>query len=186
MLIGLLMIGCSSGSPLKLYTLEKSQINKSFVDRRYSKNSIKIAFVKSIKQRSGYKMHYSYSRLDYGTYHDSQWSNDIGKLLEANIVESLGDTHLFRVVLPYNSNIDTDYELKSYIYDFSHHIRGKKSSAVVSIQFNLVDKRSGYLIKSKKFNYSEPTLTINAQGYSEATNRIIGRMDRDLIRFIQK
>jgi len=91
---------------------------------------------------------------------------------------------MFRAVLPYTSSLHENYRLESSIFDFSHHIRGASSFAVVSIQFTFISVDTGRLIKSRRFTYREPTTTTDAKGYADATNKIMERLSSDLLRWL--
>ena len=90
-------------------------------------------------------------------------------------------SRIFKAVLPYESTAGEDLRLESIVFDFSHHVRGEASFAIVSIQMNLINTDSGKLIKTKRFSYKEQTQTLDARGYVEATNRAMGRLSRDLV-----
>ena len=176
--------GCSSKQPpLKVYTLS-AQVSNSPSHRYYRGQTIRVSYSRSIKEKASYKMRYSYAASEQGTYQNSQWSNNLGRLLQGVLIESLERSHMFKAVLPYTSTLREDYRLESSIFDFSHHVRGEASYAIVSIQFNLIDIGTGRLLKSRRFTYKEPTVTTDAKGYVEATNRIMTRLSSDLLRWL--
>ena len=75
----------------------------------------------------------------------------------------------------------TPTEPESNIFAFEHQVRGEASHSIVSIQFTLIDADTGKLVKSKRFSYKEPTISTDAQGYANATNRAIEKLSRELI-----
>ena len=176
--------GCSSTQPpLKIYTLKAESVPHS-PSKQYHTKILKVAYTGSIKERFSDMMHFSYSSAEQGEYQNSQWSNDVGMLLQGVLVEALSSSGLFKTVLSYNSSVAEDYRLESTLFAFSHSIRGTYSYAVVSIQFNLIDIQSGRLLKSRRFSYREDTETTDAKGYVEATNRIMTKLSRDLLQWI--
>jgi len=40
-------------------------------------------------------------------------------------------------------------------------------------------------VKSKRFSYTEPTPSVDAQGYAKATNRVMRRLGKDLVAWIK-
>jgi cholesterol transport system auxiliary component len=126
-------------------------------------------------------MSYSYGSSERGEYLNSQWANNTGKLIQGNIIETLVQSKIFKAVLPYRSTANEELRLESTIFDFSHHVRGEASYAVVSMQFSLINTDSGKLIKTRRFSYKENTQTLDARGYVEATNRAMSRLGRDLV-----
>jgi cholesterol transport system auxiliary component len=151
----------------------------------YKDKSIKVSFPQSIKEPMSEKMQFSYAANDKGTYQNSQWSNDMNRLLQGVLIEVLDRSRLFKVVLSDMSTLQESYRLESTVFDFEHQVRGKDSYAVVSIQFTLINADTGRLAKSKRFSYQERTPTIDAKGYAIATNRIMIRLSDDLLKWIQ-
>jgi len=180
----LLFTGCSSKqSMLKVYTLDTPEITE-ISKSPFRNKTIKVSFPQTLKDKISHKMRYSYSINEQGAYLNSQWSNNIGKLLQGNVIQALEQSQLFKGVLPYESTAGEDYRLESTIFDFSHHVREPSSHAVVSIQFALINTYSGQLIKTKRFSYREATSSIDAQGYVKASNIAVDKMNRDLIKWL--
>ena len=177
--------GCSlkEAAPLKVYTLNSGNVTPvTYSDHR--NKTIKVSYPQTLKEQLSNKMNYSYSSSERGEYQNSQWSNNAGKLIQGNIIQILVQSRTFKAVLPYESTAGEDLRLESSVFDFSHHIRGEASYAVVSIQFSLINTFSGKLIKTKRFSYKENTPTLDAKGYVEATNRAMVRLSRDLVAWL--
>ena len=183
LLVSLLMIsGCSvkEAVPLKVYTLDAGSISP-VSHSNHRGQTIKVSYPQTLKDTLTNGMAYSYSSSERGMYQNSQWSNNAGKLLQGNIIQILTQSRVFKAVLPYESTAGEDLRLESIVFDFSHHVRGEASFAIVSIQMNLINTDSGKLIKTKRFSYKEDTQTLDARGYAEATNRAMSRLSRDLV-----
>lgn len=182
----LFITACSSkvAAPMHTYSLKTVDITHE-TSKKHHQQTIKVSFPQTLKEKLSNKMSYSYSVNDRGVYLNSQWSNNSGKLIQGNIIETLVKSRLFKAVLPYESTAGEDLRLESNIFDFSHHVRGNASYAVVSIQFSLIDTDTGKLIKTKRFSYKEDTQTIDAKGYVEATQRAMGRLSKDLVRWLR-
>ncbi len=151
----------------------------------YRNKTIKVSFPQALKEKISAKMHYSYSLSQRGVYQNSQWSNNIGKLLQGSIIQILDESRLFKAVLPYESTAGEDYRLESTLFDLSHYVRGDASYAVVSIQFALIDSYTGKLLKTRRFSYKEDTPTVDAKGYVEATQKIMNHLGRDLVAWLR-
>jgi len=184
MIILLFVHGCGTSQPaLRTYTLYSRNVTAPH-RTTYRDATIKVAYPRSVKEKESNKMYYSYSSAERGAYQNSRWSNTLNLLLQGVLVDALVQSKNFKAVLPYTSSLSEDYRLESYIFAFSHSVRGSSSYAIVSLQFNVIDNRTGSLVKSKKFNYREPTPTIDAEGYVKATNTIMARLSRDLLRWL--
>jgi len=187
LLLGVLLLsGCSfkEAPVMKVYTLATPPV-AAVSSARYRNKILKVSYPVALNAKLGDEMHYSYSLSDRGTYLNSRWSNDVGRLLQGNIIQVLSQARLFKVVVPYASDVKENLRLEATIFDFSHHVRGEASYAIVSIQFTLMDAETGKLLKARRFSYREATPTIDAKGYVEATNRIMAKLSQDLIAWLR-
>jgi len=152
---------------------------------KYRHKIVKVSYPVALGEKLNDAMYYSYSLSDRGEYLNSRWSNDAGKMVQGFLIQTLTRAKLFKVAVPVMSELEENFRLESTLFDFSHHIRGEASYAVLSLQFMLVDAESGHLLKTHRFSYREPTRTLNAKGYAEAINRIMVKLSRDLITWLR-
>lgn len=181
-LIGLL--GCTKEPALKVYSLD-TPIVSAMHGNTYKNKSIKVTYPQSLKDKVSQKMNFSYSSIDSGNYQNSEWSNNMRKILQGIFIEVLDESKLFKVVLSNTSSVKEEYRLESMIFAFHHRVRGEESHAVVSIQFNLINTETGRLVKSKRFNYKEATPTTDAKGYVNATNVAVSKLSKDLVAWLR-
>jgi cholesterol transport system auxiliary component len=182
----LFVSGCAmkEAPPMNYYSLKISDV-PVVTHSKYRNKVLKVSYPKPLTEKLTDKISFSYSSSDRGVYQNSQWSNTLENLIEGNIITALQQSRLFKAVLPYSSTAGVDLRLESMIYDFSHHVRGDASYAVVSIEFALIDTYTGKLIKTKRFSYREDTRTTDAKGYVEASNKILHRLGVDLITWLK-
>jgi cholesterol transport system auxiliary component len=178
MIIGLL--GCTKEPALKTYSLDISSAGM-VQSNTYKSKSIKVIYPEGLKNKISQKMNFSYSSTESGTYQNSEWSDNMSKLLQGTFIEVLDESQLFKVVLSDASRAKEDYRLESTVFAFEHRVRAKESRAIVSIQFNLINVETGSIVKSKRFTYQEATPTTDAKGYVRATNVALSRLCKDLI-----
>lgn len=181
-LIGL--VGCTKAPALKVYSLDIPPVT-TVQGGAYKNKNIKVTYPQSAREDISQKMDFTYSGSVSGNYQNSEWSNNINKLLQGTVVEVLDNSRLFKVVLLDTSTAEEDYRLESTIFAFHHRVRGTESYAVVSIQFNLINIGTGRLVKSKRFSYTEATPTTDAKGYVSATNAAIAKLSRDLVAWLK-
>jgi cholesterol transport system auxiliary component len=181
-LLGLL--GCTKEPALKVYSLDVSSVGV-VQSSNYKSKSIKVTYPQGMKNKISQKMYFSYSSIDRGMYQNSEWSNNMSKLLQGTFIEVLDESRLFKAVLSDTSTAREDYRLESNIFAFEHKVRGAQSHAIVSIQFNLISVETGRMVKSKRFNYAEATPTTDAKGYVAATNTALSRLSRDLVTWLR-
>ena len=182
MVIGL--VGCSKAPALKVYSLNIPTIEMP-TSHRYGSKTVKVTFPQSLREQMSQKMNFSYSNNDRGTYQNSQWSNNTGKLLQGTFIEVLDNAKVFKAVLSDTTTLKTNYRLESNIFAFEHRVRDTQSHAIISIQFTLINADTGVLVKSKRFSYQEATASINAEGYASATNVAMSRLSSDLVGWLR-
>ena len=182
----LLSAGCAfkQAAPMKTYTIDAGEVPK-VTSAIYKDKVLKVSYPQTLKEKMTDRMSFSYSSSDRGVYQNSEWSNAVEKLVQGSVIEILQQSGMFKAVLPYASTAGEDYRLESLIYDFSHHIRGDDSYAVVSIAFSLIDTHTGKLVKTKRFSYKEETPTVDASGYVAATNVAMHRLANDLVQWLK-
>jgi len=181
-LIGL--VGCTKEPALKLYSLDMPPMS-TVPSSAYKNKNIKVTYPQSAREDISQKMNFTYSSSVSGNYQNSEWSNNMNKLLQGTFVEVLDNSRLFKAVLLDTSTAEEDYRLESTIFAFHHRVRGSESHAIVSIQFNLINIGTGRLVKSKRFSYRESTPTLDAEGYVFATNIAIAKLSRDLVGWLR-
>jgi len=180
------LFGCSikEAPPLNLYTFPSPAIEPvQWVPMQHA--VLIVSYPLALKEPLTYKMAYiDDDNSEYGYYQNSQWSNNVGKMLQGYLIQTLTQTHLFKAVLPDKSSVPEDQRLESTVYDFTHHIKKDSSYAKVSIEFGLIDMHSGKLIKRKRFTYEVPTPTVDAKGYMAATHSALQKLSRDLAQWL--
>ena len=182
--IAVVFIGCSKAPVINVYRLNVPQVQTESTSV-YKDKSIKVSFPQSLKEPMSEKMLFSYAENDRGAYQNSQWSNNLGRILQGTFIEVFDRSRLFKIVLSDMSTLEENYRLESTIFDFEHQVRGRDSYAVVSIQFTLINADTGRLVKSKRFSYQEPTPTTDAKGYAIATDRVIVKLSQDLLQWLK-
>ena len=182
LVIGLL--GCTKEPAMKFYSLKTPSVTP-ISSSHYKNKSIKITYPQSLRNKISQKMNFSYSSIDSGNYQNSEWSNNMSKILQGTFIVVLDESRLFKAVLSDTSTAKEDYRLESHIFAFEHSVRETASNAVVSIQFNLISTQTGRLVKTKRFTYKEPTPTIDAKGYVAATNAAVSKLSKDLVDWLK-
>ena len=173
-------VGCTQAPTMKVYSLKVPPV-QAVASSAYKSKVLKVTFPASLREQMSEKMNFSYSDSDYGTYLNSEWSNNMSKLLQGTMIDILSNSKLFKAVLSDTSTLKENYRLESNIFSFEHQVRGKQSHSVISISFTLIDADTGKLMKSKRFSYAEPTPTVDAKGYALATNKALTHLSQDLL-----
>lgn len=178
------LVGCSKAPVLKVYSLNIPSVGTA-QSSSYRSKSVKVTYPQSLREQMSQKMNFSYSSNDRGTYQNSEWSNDMSKLLQGTFIEVLDNAKLFKVVLSDTTTLKENYRLESNVFAFEHRVRETQSHAIISVQFTLINADTGKLVKSKRFSYREETPSVDAEGYAKATNVAITKLSQDLVGWLR-
>lgn len=178
------LVGCSKAPALKVYSLNVPSVG-TVQSSNYRSKSVKVTYPQSLREQMSQKMNFSYSSNDRGTYQNSEWSNDMSKLLQGTFIEVLDSAKLFKVVLSDTTTLKENYRLESNVFAFEHSVRGTESHAIISVQFTLINADTGKLVKSKRFSYREETPSVDAEGYAKATNVAITKLSQNLVGWLR-
>ena len=181
-----LLSGCAikESKPMAEYTLSANPVSP-LSSSRYKNKTIKVSYPDSLKEKLTRDINYSYSLSERGVYQNSQWSNALPYLVQGSVIEALEQSRLFKGVLPFSSTAYEDYRLESTIYDFSHHVRGEASYAILSMRLTLIDTSTGKMTKTRKFSYKEYTNTVDAKGFVAAANVAMSKLSRDMVAWLR-
>ena len=168
--------------PLKLYRFDTPKVYTK--KHKYKGKTLKVNYPISTKESLSYKMLYSYNNQTIGSYLNSQWAFNKGKLLEGYIINALSKAELFSSVVPYDSIVNEDYRLEVVVNNFYNLVENGKSYAILDIRFTLIDMQENRPIKTKEFRYKEAAPSVDAKGYVEAVNKALEKMANDLIEWL--
>jgi ABC-type uncharacterized transport system auxiliary subunit len=175
--------GCSFKKlkPITLYNLGSPKVTTSF--SKYANKTLKVSYPISTKETLGYKIKYV-NNNQIGYYLNSQWSQDLGTLLQGFVLEALNNTKAFKAALPYNSIVLEDYRLELIVEKFYNLVQNGNSYAVVEIRVNLISLDNNRVLKSKLFSYKVKANKVNAKGYIFALKKALNSFANDLVRWI--
>jgi cholesterol transport system auxiliary component len=177
----LFLIGC--GTTLDVMEHYNLYIKTAPPKSRYQKPiKLKIDMPKFLNRENSLKIFYSYSKMTQDAYLNSQWSDNLSKLLYSQIYKYLDMSNRYKAILGYNSSVYEDEILEITVYDISHHIVDGVSEAIFDVKVARVDRDSNRVINSKRFSYHQQTSSVDAKGFVEATNNLLNRFLRDLSR----
>jgi len=179
----LIFSGCSFKElkPITLYNLGEPIGIKSL--QKYPNKTIKISYPISANEALGYKIKYI-KNGQIGYYLNSQWSEDLGTLLQGFVLNALNKAKVFKAALPYNSIVLEDYRLELIIEKFYNLVQNNNSYAVVEIRVNLIELDNNKVVKSKLFSYKIKANEVNAKGYIFALKKALNNFANDLVGWI--
>lgn len=118
-------------------------------------------------------------------YAFSKWSDTPNRMLSNLFLTSIGDSMIFRAVLPADSRGKTDYVLESSLQQFHQQIHTDGSSSVkVRIGFYFIEVKSGQVKAAREFIVTEKATTSDAKGGVEALNQAALKLDLQLLEWL--
>ncbi len=178
----LFLAGCAFKTlpPLNLYTLEPMKVEAK--KSKYKSKVLKVAYPIALGRELGFKMAFVYESGKSGYYLNSQWQEDIGKLIEYTLITSLEKAKVFKAVVPYNSIVLEDYRLEITVNRLYHKVVTKNNSyAILDVTLNLLDMDKRAIIKHKRFSYQILCQSTNAKGYAKALQEAMNAFVKDVI-----
>lgn len=89
-------------------------------------------------------------------YGDAVWSDNLPKLLQARLIETLENSGRFRAIGDGRERIEGDLELMTHVRSFQVDMAGGAGTARVDLFVKLIDQSSGRLTASRGFEASTP------------------------------
>lgn len=178
-----LFSGCSVTHPVITDYRIDPNVNFSVTPSGCKKRSIKVSPVFSNVSLSSTTMRYSVRRYKEYSYTESAWADTPNRVIANKLVNVLDNSGLFDGVYGYKSSKHGDLVLEMSINEFiqSFSEAEDSSDAKIDISFNLIERKSGKLISSKRFTKEIKTKTLDAQGGVEALNILLGEVLEDTV-----
>lgn len=111
----------------------------------------------------------------------SKWSDKPSKMIQNQIIKYLSNTKNYQYINSSNIHVKNNYQLLSEIENFQQYFRENNSFVEFSIHLYLVSRTDTVY---KKFHYTQPCLTNNAQGAVVAYNQVLQLFVQDLDNWI--
>ncbi len=178
----LLITGCSvKTTTLKSYDLS-SNVNIASL-KVHNNRVLMVNYPVSLDALGSSKIFYKRAGItSYYLY--SQWSSPLNRLIYSQLIKNLTNAHIFKSVIGYNSEANSDVILETQIIDFYHIIDGDKSYADISIKARLINAKNSNIIKEKLFHYRLNVDKLNAKSFIATAKKAIAEFNKDLINFI--
>jgi len=176
-----LLVGCSS-KEIKPYDIYSINDSSKLEQPLHVEKVLKIAKMKSSNQMQSDKIWYKESSVKIDSYFYSKWNTAFTDMLEQNLVNSISRSELFKTTYSRYSKVRADLVLESELIDSVHDI----SSGMVSFGIRLYLIEGSMLKSSKEFIYEEKCSSKDAKGAVEAYEKIIKKLNKDVILWLSK
>ena len=179
----LLVTGCS----VKTTTLNSYDLstNSSISSVKQHKNIVlKVKYPSALDALGSSKIFYKRDGVtSYYLY--SQWSAPLNRLIYSQLVKNLSSSNVFKSVVGYSSEVNSDLILETQIIDFYNVVDGENSYADISIKVRLINTKNEKIVKEKLFHYSLNVDKLNAKSFISTAKEAVEEFNRDLINFLR-
>jgi ABC-type uncharacterized transport system auxiliary subunit len=173
-LLALSMSGCVSSKPIRYYTIEFPAAPT--ITSGAHTESLLVAPVTGPEIFRDTPIAYRIGSNEIGTYQYSQWAQPPVEILQGNLIRVLRATGNYQSVSSLGSTSNGQYVVRGRLYDFEE-VDGASISALVSMEFELYERKSGKVVWSHYYSQSEP---VQGKEMSAIVSALDTNLDRGL------
>ncbi len=119
------------------------------------------------------RMVYLTRRYELESYAKNQWADTPARLFAPLLVQALGQTGVWRAVIPLPSSVRGDYRLDSYGFAVQQEFLQQPSRVRVTVRTQLIDLKESRIVSTRAFEAVEDAPSEDAYGGVLAANRAI-------------
>lgn len=152
-LFAVLLSGCGHPKPIRYYTLQSA--TAPAVSTNAQSVSLLVGTISGAEVFRGSPIAYRIGANEIGTYQYSQWIEPPVILVQSSLIRVLRGTGNFHSVMSLGSATDGPFLVRGRLYDFEE-VDGGSITGLVSMEFELVDRKSGKVVWTHFYSQSEP------------------------------
>ena len=178
-LLGIIFTACTSTrAHVSEYRITPSVEVQALNQGQCSQKSIKVAHTFSSDLYRTLEMNYAQGEYKLDTYTQSQWAVSLNRAVNAQLVNMLNASKLFKTVQVAESRTKNDYVLETNIEDFMQYFDedAQHSVAKVKISMTLIEAKSTKIVASNIFTTEVETQELNAAAGVKALNKALGNV----------
>ena len=187
-ILAALLGGCATQNvpQATIYTLQPDFDIAAEKGRPDSASVLKLAPIRSTRPFTSTRMLYTENGVEQNSYAYSRWSDSPVAMLQLQFTEGLNRSGLFQAVLPPVASAGSDLLLEGVLLDFSLHLDGERTAAVMAIRFLLSDDHRRRVLGSQRFSARVPVDSPGPQAMALALNRASGEILQQLIHWLSQ
>ena len=155
-LLALSLGACGGSKPIRYYTLQIPAAPT--LTANTSSISLAVANVNGAQIFQNEPIAYRIGVNEIGTYQFSQWAEPPVNLVRRRLIRMLRSSGDYQSVVELGSNSAGQYLLRGRLYDFEEVDTGG-ISALVSLEFDLIDRKTGKVVWSHFYSQTDPVPT---------------------------
>jgi ABC-type uncharacterized transport system auxiliary subunit len=156
LLVALSLGGCGSSKPIRYYTLQIPAA-PAITTNAYPV-SLLVANVSAAQIFQDSPIAYRIGVNEIGTYEYSHWEEPPINLVKRRLIRLLRGSGDYQSVADLASNSAGQYVLRGRLYDFEE-VDSATIAGLVSMEFDLYDRKSGKVLWTHYYSQSEPVQT---------------------------
>jgi ABC-type uncharacterized transport system auxiliary subunit len=152
-LFALILSGCGHPKPVRYYTLQSA--TAPAVSTNGQAVSLVVGTISGAEIFRASPIAYRIGANEIGTYQYSQWDEPPVTLVQRSLIRVLRASGNFQSVTSLGSTADGPFLVRGRLYDFEE-VDGGSITGLVSMEFELLDRKSGKVVWTHFYSQSEP------------------------------
>jgi len=173
-LLALVLSGCASSKPIRYYTIQFPAAPT--VTAGAQTESLLVAPVSGPEMFHNTPIVFRIGANEIGTYQYSQWAQPPVEIVQTNLIRLLRASGNYQSVATLGSTSNGKFVVRGRLYDFQE-VDGGGISALVSMEFDLYERKTGKVVWSHYYSQSEP---VQGKEMSAIVSALDANLDRGL------
>ena len=173
-LLALSLSGCVSSKPIRYYTI-KAPAAPTLTASTHTV-SLLVASVSAPQIFRDTPIAYRVGANEIGTYQYRRWAEPPVEMLQGNLTRLLSSSGNYQSVASVGSASEGQFVVRGKLYDFEE-VDGASITGLVSMEFELYERKSGKVVCSHFYSQSEP---VQSKEISAVVTALDVNLDRGL------
>ncbi len=166
--------GCASSKPIRYYTIQFPAAPT--ITTGAHTESLLVGAVTGPQIFRGTPIAFRIGTNEIGTYQYSQWAQPPVEIVQENLIRLLRASGDYQSVASLGSASNGQYVVRGRLYDFQE-VDGASISTLVSMEFDLYERKSGKVVWTHYYSQSEP---VQGKEMSAIVSALDTNLDRGL------
>jgi ABC-type uncharacterized transport system auxiliary subunit len=173
-LLALSLSGCVSNKPIRYYTIKPPAAPT--LSTSAHPVSLLVAGVSGPEILRDTPIAYRVGANEIGTYQYRRWAEPPVEMLQGNLTRLLSSSGNYQSVASLGSTSEGQFVVRGKLYDFEE-VDGASITGLVSMEFELYERKSGKVVWSHFYSQSEP---VQSKEISAVVTALDVNLDRGL------
>jgi ABC-type uncharacterized transport system auxiliary subunit len=175
-LFALILSGCGHPKAIRYYTVQSATAPALSTNARSV--SLVVGTISGPEIFRGSPIAYRVGTNEIGTYQYSQWVDPPVMMVQSSLIRVLKASGNYQSVTSLGSAADGQFLVRGRLYDFEE-VDGGSITGLVSMEFELLDRKSGKIVWTHFYSQSEPV-------QSKEMSAIVAALDANLDRGLKE